>query len=77
MRSDSNLEIFTFPSEKRNGLLMQSDRQHPTGQNVIESPTAQVVRSRQIWGQILGPNLTRPIGFSNRKMASLFNQVKS
>ena len=34
MRSDSELNIFSFRSEKRIGLLMQSDTANPTGQNL-------------------------------------------
>ena len=71
MRSDSELLLCIFRSEKRMGLLMQSDfLQNPTGQNLIwdsDDP------SRDILAQ--NP-MTRPIGLSNRKMASVLNQVK-
>ena len=59
MRSDSELVIFIFRSEKKMGLLMQSDFAKSDGKNQIKNPT------------------TPPIGLLSRKMASVFNQVKT
>ena len=62
------------------GLLTQSDITKSDGIKILlENPMAQVVRfwpdgpSRQILGQNL---TTRPIGFSNGKMTSVFDHVK-
>ena len=35
MRSDSELQIFIFPSEKINGLLMQPDSAKSDGTNLV------------------------------------------
>ena len=61
---------FTLRSEKEMGLLMQSDFAKSDG---IKSDLRIRWPSRQILAQ--NPT-TRPIGLSNRKMASVFNRVK-
>ena len=70
MRSDSQLQIFIFRSEKRIGLLMQSDSAKSEGTKITyENPMVQVVD--------LGPWPNLTVGFSNRKKMSVFNQVKA
>ena len=62
MRSDSELLIFVFRCEKRMGLLMQSDLSKSDG---MKSD----LRIRWPKSSGFGP-------LSNRKMASVFNQVR-
>ena len=70
MRPDSGLLIFIFRFEKKMGLLMQSDFAKSDG---IKSD----LRIRWPKSSDLAQNpTTRPIGLSNRKMASVFNKVK-
>ena len=67
MRSGSEFQSLTFRSEKRIGLLMQSDSATSDG-------TKSDLRIR--WPK--SADLThRPFVLSNRKMALVFNQVKS
>ena len=72
MQSDSELLIFIFLSEKRMGLLIKSDFEKSDGIKSDLNTMAQVVR---FW-----PNIRRldPSDYQskNRKMASVFNQVK-
>ena len=70
MPSDSELLIFVFRSEKRMGLLIQSVFVKSDG---IKSD----LRIRWPKSSDFGPiPTTRPIGLTNRKMASVFNQVR-
>ena len=70
MRSDSELLIIIFRSEKRMGLLMQSDFAKSDG---IKSD----LRIRWPKSSDLGPNFDDSTNrIIKSKMASLFNQVK-
>ena len=70
MRSDSELPVFIFRSEKRMGLLMQAGSAKSDG---VKSD----LRIRWPKSSDFGLNpTTGPIGLSNRKMASVINQVK-
>ena len=73
MRSDPELQIFIFRSEKLIGLVMQSDSAKSDGTKsdlIIGWPKSSDFRLS------LAQNLTfRPIELSNRKMASVFNQA--
>ena len=69
-RSDFELLFFVFRTEKRMGLLIQGDFAKSDG---IKSD----LRIRWPKSSDFGPiPTTRPIGLSNRKMASVFNQVR-
>ena len=65
MRSDSELQIFTFRSEKRIGLLMQSDIGKSDGIKSDLNPMAQVV------------TFPKSDASANRILASVFDQYKS
>ena len=65
MRSDSELQIFTFRSEKRIGLLMQSDIGKSDGIKSDLNPMAQVV------------TFPKSDTSANRILASVFDQYKS
>ena len=70
MRSDPELLIFIFRSEKKMGLLMQSDFAKSDG--IKSGLTIRCPKS----SDLAQNRTTRPMVLSNRKTASVFDQVK-
>ena len=70
MRADSELLIFIFQTEKRMGLLMQSDFANPTR---IKSDLRIRWRKSSDFGPKSDDSIHRII---KSKMASVFNQVQ-